>query len=128
VIGNPYAKCAIDIALHDIWGKSVGQPIYRLLGGKVRESVPIAHMIGLMNEKEAAEEGLAAVTDGVRALQIKGGVDSDRDIRLVRTLRRELGPGVLLRLDANQGYGHAKRARAVIEQLVNAGVDMVEQP
>ncbi len=127
-VGNPYAKCAVDIALHDLWGKSVGQPIYRLLGGKVRDSVNVAHMIGLMNEREAAAEGIAAVTDGVRALQIKGGVDADRDIRLVRTLRREAGPGVTLRLDANQGYGHAKRARGVVEQLVDAGVDMVEQP
>ena len=128
VVGNPYAKCAVDIALHDLWGKSLGQPIYRLLGGKVRDSVPVAHMIGLMNENEAAEEGIAAVSDGVHALQIKGGVDSDRDIRLVRTLRRELGPGVMLRLDANQGYGHAKRARNVVAQLEDAGVDMVEQP
>ena len=83
VVGNPYAKCAIDIALHDLWGKSVGQPIYRLLGGKVRETVPVAHMIGLMNEKDAAEEGLTAVSDGVRALQIKGGVDSERDLSLI---------------------------------------------
>jgi muconate cycloisomerase len=128
VVGNPYAKCAVDIALHDLWGKSVGQPIYRLLGGKVRDAVPVAHMIGLMNEKDATDEGIAAVNDGVRALQVKGGVDSQRDIRLVRTLRREVGAGVTLRLDANQGYGHAKRARTVVDQLVDAGVDMVEQP
>ncbi len=128
VVGNPYAKCAVDIALHDLWGKSVGQPVYRLLGGRVRDSVPVAHMIGLMPETEAAEEGIAAVADGVRALQIKGGVDAERDIRLVRTLRRELGAGVTLRLDANQGYGAAKAARAVVERLVEAGVDLIEQP
>jgi len=128
VVGHPYAKCAVDIALHDLWGKILGQPIYRLLGGKVRDSVPVAHMIGLMNEREAADEGIAAVSDGVRALQIKGGVDSERDIRLVHTLRREVGAGVTLRLDANQGYGHAKRARLVVERLVEAGVDLVEQP
>lgn len=128
VVGNPYAKCAVDIALHDLWGKSLGQPIYRLLGGKVRDSVPIAHMIGLMNEADAADEGIAAVSDGVRALQIKGGVDPERDIRLVRTLRREVGAGVMLRLDANQGFGPAKQARVVVERLVEAGVDLVEQP
>jgi muconate cycloisomerase len=128
VIGNSYAKCAVDIALHDLWGKSVGLPIYRLLGGAVRDSVPIAHMIGLMNEPDAIHEGVAAVADGVRALQIKGGVDSERDIRLVRALRRELGPGVTLRLDANQGYGHSKRARQMVDRLTDAGVDLVEQP
>jgi muconate cycloisomerase len=128
VVGNPYAKCAVDIALHDLWGKIVGQPVYRLLGGKVRESVPVAHMIGLMPENDAAAEGVAAAADGVRALQIKGGVDAERDVRLVRTLRRELGAAVTLRLDANQGYGAAKGARAVVERLVEAGVDLIEQP
>src|SRR5882762_8533140 len=122
VVGNNYAKCAVDIALHDLWGKSVGLPIYRLLGGAVRESVPIAHMIGLMDEQHAVEEGVAAAADGVRALQIKGGVDAERDIRLVRTLRRELGSGVTLRLDANQGYGHAKQACQVVARLADAGV------
>ena len=128
VVGNSYAKCAVDIALHDLWGKSTGLPIYRLLGGAVRESVPIAHMIGLMDEAHAAEEGAGAVADGVRALQIKGGVDSERDIRLVRTLRRELGPDVTLRLDANQGYGHAKSAARIVARLADAGVDLIEQP
>jgi L-alanine-DL-glutamate epimerase-like enolase superfamily enzyme len=128
VIGNSYAKCAVDIALHDLWGKSVGLPIYRLLGGAVRDSVSIAHMIGLMNEPDAIHEGVAAVADGVRALQIKGGVDSERDIRLVRALRQELGSGVTLRLDANQGYGHSKRARQMVDRLTDAGVDLVEQP
>jgi muconate cycloisomerase len=85
-------------------------------------------MIGLMDESDAANEGIAAIADGVRALQIKGGVDSERDIRLVRTLRRELGAAVTLRLDANQGFGHAKRARGVVERLAEAGVDLVEQP
>src|SRR6185503_4592146 len=74
VVGNNYAKCAVDIALHDLWGKSAGLPIYKLLGGAVRESVPIAHMIGLMPEPHAIEEAVAAAADGVKALQIKGGV------------------------------------------------------
>lgn len=128
VVGHNYAKCAVDIALHDLWGKSVGMPIYRLLGGAVRDSVPIAHMIGLMDEGHAVEEGVAAAADGVRALQIKGGVDAERDIRLVRALRRELGSSVTLRLDANQGYGHAKSASRIVSRLAEAGVDLVEQP
>lgn len=128
VVGSNYAKCAIDIALHDLWGKSVGKPIYQLLGGAVRESVAVAHMIGLMNDSDALRESVAAIADGVRALQIKGGVDAERDIRLVQALRRELGSGVTLRVDANQGYGHAKQARQVVTRLIEAGVDLIEQP
>jgi L-alanine-DL-glutamate epimerase-like enolase superfamily enzyme len=128
VVGNSYAKCAVDIALHDLWGKSTGLPIYRLLGGAVRESVAVAHMIGLMDEAHAAEEGVAAVADGVRTLQIKGGVDPERDVRVVRAIRKAVGPGVTLRLDANQGYGHAKAASRMVARLADAGVDLVEQP
>ena len=47
-IGNAYAKCAIDIALHDAWGRIVGLPVYKLLGGAVRDSVAVAHMVGLI--------------------------------------------------------------------------------
>jgi L-alanine-DL-glutamate epimerase-like enolase superfamily enzyme len=54
--GNNYARAAVDMALHDLWGKVVGQPVYRLLGGKVRDGVPVAHMIGIMALDEAVEE------------------------------------------------------------------------
>ncbi|HWJ36041.1 MAG TPA: enolase C-terminal domain-like protein [Steroidobacteraceae bacterium] len=127
-IGNSYAKCAIDIALHDAWGKITGLPIYKLLGGAVRAVVPVAHMIGLMHEKDALVEAVGAARDGVTSLQVKGGVDFERDVRLTAALRAELGDGVTLRLDANQGYGHAKNATRIVGRLADAGVDFVEQP
>jgi muconate cycloisomerase len=126
--GNSYAKCAVDIALHDLWGKIVGLPVFRLLGGACHDCVPVAHMVGLMREREAVEEGVAAITDGLKALQVKGGVDAERDIRLITLLRRELGPAINLRLDANQGYRDAKKALSILRRLQDAGVDSVEQP
>jgi muconate cycloisomerase len=128
VAGNVYAKCAIDIGLHDIWGKAVGLPIYRLLGGACRDSVPVAHMVGLMPERDALEEGIAAVADGLTALQVKGGTDPERDIRVIGQLRREVGPAIHLRLDANQGYRDAKNALRIVRRLEEAGADSVEQP
>lgn len=127
-VGNVYAKCAVSIALYDAWGKCVGLPVYKLLGGKVRESVPVAHMVGLMPEADALEEAVMAVEDGVSCLQIKGGTDAERDVRLIGALRTRLGDGITLRLDANQGYGHAKTALATVRRLVDAGVSLVEQP
>jgi muconate cycloisomerase len=126
--GNVYARNAVDMALHDIWGKTVGQPLYRLLGGRLRDSVRIAHMVGIMPNDEALEEAAAAVADGVSALQIKGGIDPDRDIDLIRRLRERLGRQVFLRLDANQGYGRAKPAVQVLDALADARLDMIEQP
>ena len=126
--GHSYAKCAIDIALHDIAGKSLGVPIHVLLGGMVRDAVPVAHMIGLMGDGEAVDEALAAVSDGATALQIKGGEDATRDLELVKRLRKALPAGVRLRLDANQGYRQPKVAIDVIRALEDVGLDYIEQP
>jgi muconate cycloisomerase len=128
VVGHTYAKCAVEMAFHDIWGKATAQPLYRLLGGAVRDAVPIAHMVGIMGNEEAVEEAVGAVSDGVRALQIKGGEDGERDVALIRDLRRRLGPNILLRLDANQGYATAKRALSILSSFAPGELDYVEQP
>ena len=104
VVGNPYAKALVDIAVHDLVGNALGVPAYDLLGGRTRESVPVAHMLGLMPDEDAFAEGRAAIADGVCALQVKGGQDVDRDVRVIAGLRQALGDDVVLRLDANGGY------------------------
>jgi len=127
-VGNSYAKCAIDIALHDLWGKALGVPLYQLLGGACREAVPVAHMIGLMPDNEALAEAAGAASDGIRAFQVKGGENPERDVRLIRQLRLELSDGIVLRLDANQGYQDIKTAIRVIQTLAEVGLDFIEQP
>ena len=126
--GHNYAKAAIDIALHDLRAKAMGQPLYAVLGGAVRPAVPLAHMIGLMSDADALAEGTGAVGDGIGALQVKGGEDPERDIRLLTALRARLGPAVRLRLDANQGYGRPKDAINMVRQLGPGVLDMLEQP
>src|SRR5438105_2312645 len=53
VRGYPYAKAAVDVALHDLAGRALGVPVYQLLGGKCRDRVPVAHSIGLMEIADA---------------------------------------------------------------------------
>lgn len=125
--GNSYARCAVDIALHDLWGKALEQPVCRLLGGAVRDWAPIAHMIGIMPVDDAIEEARQAVADGIRGFQIKGGLDPERDIAAVAGIREVAGPGVFLRLDANQGYHSAKNAARILRRM-SGNLDMVEQP
>jgi L-alanine-DL-glutamate epimerase-like enolase superfamily enzyme len=125
--GNNYARCAVDIALHDLWGKALGQPIYRLLGGAVRNEVRIAHMIGIMPTEEAVAEARAVMADGVSAFQIKAGRDPMLDVQTVKAVRDAVGPGIFLRLDVNQGYGRAKSASRILGAMAGS-LDMVEQP
>jgi muconate cycloisomerase len=128
VRGYPYAKAAVEMALYDLMGQAAGLPVCRLLGGRYREDVPLAHMVGLMSLEDALGEALGAVEDGVRALQVKGGEDPERDIRVIDGLRKAVGKAVHLRLDANQGYPDVKTAIRTIRAMESSGIDVVEQP
>jgi L-alanine-DL-glutamate epimerase-like enolase superfamily enzyme len=130
IIGHPYAKAALEMAIQDIRGKVLGESLANLLGGRFRDGARIAHMIGLMTEAEALHEADSAIErDGVTAFQVKGGDDPGRDAELIRKLRAALPSSTFLRLDANQGYGHEpKRAAEAVRRVAEAGVDAIEQP
>ncbi len=130
VRGHVYAKAAVEMALWDLQGLSVGLPVHKLLGGAVRDGVVVTHMLGIMHASDAVREATAAAEEGIRAFQIKGTGEADRDVEQVRALRAALGDGVLLRLDANQGYRGlgGKTTAAIMRRLEEAGVDMIEQP
>ena len=128
VRGYPYAKAAIDVAMHDCVGKLCGVPVYQLLGGLVRRAVALAHSIGLMEIEVALAEAQAVVDEGITTLKVKVGVDAARDIELVRRLRQTLGPDVRLRVDANQGYRTWKEALRVIRAMAEYDIWYMEQP
>lgn len=130
LIGHPWAKAAVEMAIQDIRGKALGVPVVTLLNGRLRSGMRIAHMIGIMSDDEALQEAEGAVsTDGITAFQVKGGEDAVRDARLIGLLRSTLPDETFLRVDANQGYGrHPKQAASAVKRVEAAGADAVEQP
>lgn len=130
VRGHPYAKAAVEMALYDLQGKETGLPVHKLLGGEYRPGIRVAHMIGLMEKEEAVEEALVVLQDGCTAFQIKATGDPVRDAAVTHALRNAVGPEVLLRVDANQGYRRrgTKEAIRAVKMLEDAGADCVEQP
>src|SRR5579862_7428741 len=104
VKGHPYAKAAIDIACHDIAGKAANVPIYRLLGGQFRDRIEVAHSLGIMPVEQCVEEALAAVKEGALTIKCKTGLDPERDVKVVRSLRERLGDQIRIRVDGNEGY------------------------
>lgn len=124
--GN-FAFAGIDMALWDLRGRAAGVPLYRLLGGRRRESVDYfyyLHRAGNDELRRQCEEGLAA---GYGVFYLKVGLDEDRDERMVRALREALGQGPLIRLDAN-GAWTVGQARRMLQRLAPLGIDFVEQP
>ncbi len=128
VKGYPYAKAAIDMALYDLMGKALGVPAYRLLGGLVRPEVRLAHSLGIMETKAAVDEALAVVQEGMRTIKVKVGIDPERDVEVVRELRKALSPDIEITVDANQGYPSPKAAIRTILRMCEHGISMAEQP
>jgi muconate cycloisomerase len=128
VKGYPYAKAALDVAMHDVVGKIYNVPVYQLLGGLVRREIPIAHSIGLMDTEDALREAQQVVDEGITTIKIKVGMDPERDVDIVKRVRKTLGPQVRLRVDANQGYRSWKEAVGVIRRMEEYDIWYMEQP
>jgi muconate cycloisomerase len=128
VKGYPYAKTALDEALYDIKGKALGVPVYQLLGGLVREEIPIAHSLGFMDYEEATAEAAAAVAEGIRTIKIKVGRDPTYDVRIVREVRDTIGSDRDIVVDANQGWPTPKHAIAILRRMEEQGIRYAEQP
>jgi len=125
--GHPYAKAAVDVAMHDAAGKAFGVPVYQLLGGLVNREIGVAHSIGLMDTEPAVEEAKQVADEGVTCVKIKVGNDAARDIDIVRRIR-EAVPEMRIRVDANQGYRSWKEALRVTNILADYDIWFMEQP
>jgi L-alanine-DL-glutamate epimerase-like enolase superfamily enzyme len=127
IAGNPFTKAAIEMALWDILGKAAGLPVYRLLGGPVREFVPTKWSISGREPARAAEIACWAVDQGFRAMKVKVGIDPDEDVARVRAVREAVGAGVRLGVDANGGWSPSVAVRT-IDRLREFDIWFVEQP
>lgn len=124
--GNDLAKAAIDIALFDLAGKLLGAPVSELLGGRVRESVPLGWSIGLGSREGMVAEAVTWAERGL-AVKVKIGGDPDEDLATVRAVRAAIGPDVALRVDANAAWPRAT-ARSVLPRLEECDLQLIEQP
>jgi muconate cycloisomerase len=128
VQGNPFARAAVEMALWDLAGRALGVPVYRLLGGRVRDRVPLSWSLAVADPRAEIEEAHARIALGHRIFKVKtaAGALAD-DVERVRRLREALGPAIALRVDANQGWDRPTALRAV-RALEPYGLDFVEQP
>jgi L-alanine-DL-glutamate epimerase-like enolase superfamily enzyme len=125
---NFCAKSSVDIALHDILGQFLKVPIYQLLGGKTRDSIPLSWMVGINPREKMVQECEKFSALGIRAFKIKAGLDFEADLDTFIAIRKALGDQALLYMDANQGYTSVKKAVFFINKLAEYGLAWMEEP
>ncbi|HWB99820.1 MAG TPA: enolase C-terminal domain-like protein, partial [Bryobacteraceae bacterium] len=97
-LSAPYLRAAFEMALLDLAGKHYGAPVYDLLGGRMRERVPLAWGIYQKSPEEMAGDAAAAVQAGYHAIKLKVGRRLEDDCAAVRAVAAAVGPGFPLRL------------------------------
>jgi len=133
VFANSFAKGALEMALLDLQGQSLGVPVYKLLGGSQPDvrarGIRLKFVIGAVEPKLAAERAARMVQRGWKAIKVKVArhehprLDAER----LRAVRQAIGPDIWLSVDANGGYTveDAIWAAARFEKL---DVALFEQP
>ena len=121
--GDSAAKAAIDIALHDLVGKLMGQPWWRIWGLDPSKAPDTTFTIGI-DTPEVVRQKTRECADRFNILKVKVGLDNDKE--MIRTIREITD--LPLAVDANQGWKDREQALDEIHWLKENGIVMVEQP
>ncbi len=126
---RPTARCAIDIALHDLAGRTAGIPVWALLGGS-KSALQISRVVSMREPERMAADALRHVGDGFTTVKLKVGQQDDvaLDIDRVRQVRAAVGPDIGIKIDVNQGWVDAATAVPAMIALQEFAPDYIEQP
>ncbi len=127
--GNRFAKCAIETALLDAQARRLGVPLSELLGGRVRDALPVAWTLAsgdTARDIAEAEQMLALRRHRIFKLKI-GARPVAEDVAHVLAIKKALGDAVSVRVDVNQAWTELEAMRG-IAALEAGGIDLIEQP
>ena len=127
-MGQPIAKSAIDMALHDLLAKRARLPLREFLGGaRERRELSISFTITGHTDEAAKRQMLESQAEGYRHFNFKAAVEPKTDIAVASALKATIAEGGFLWSDANQGFDivGAKLVGRAFEEI---GVDILEQP
>jgi L-alanine-DL-glutamate epimerase-like enolase superfamily enzyme len=95
------SKAIINMALYDLLGKIIKEPIYKILGGMYREEIPVVGWVGREKPDEMAKNAIKKVENGYKAIKVKISNSYD-DIDAIAKIRDAIGYNIELRIDANE--------------------------
>ena len=129
IVGNHFAKCAIETALLDAQGKRTGLPVSELLGGRVRDSLPVLWTLASGDTAKDIAEAEAMIDERRHnAFKLKIGKRAVADdVAHVGAIKKALGDKASIRVDVNMAWDETAALRGM-KMLADVGCDLVEQP
>jgi L-Ala-D/L-Glu epimerase len=122
------AKAMIDIALWDLRGKVLGQPVWRLLGGADPDPIPLTWIAHGNTRQAQVEEARRKVEDlGFKGMKLKTWRRSFEDVRMVGEVRKAIGDDILIYVDGNGSYSETE-ARTILAKVQDFNVSLIEEP
>ncbi len=125
-VGQPIAKSAVDMAVHDLICRHLGIGLRDLLGSQGTPTLPISWLVSTTDPAEAARIATTATAQGYTGLKVKVGVQVEHDLELLAAVKRA-APAAYLWADANGSYS-VSQAQRLARGMVSVGVDVLEQP
>jgi L-alanine-DL-glutamate epimerase-like enolase superfamily enzyme len=126
--GQPVAKAALDMAVHDLCARAAGLSLRSFLGGSdARASVALSYTVTAHDAESTEAEVRQARQAGFRHFNFKAAVAPATDLGVARAIRDTAGPDAFVWADANQGFV-LPDARRVVSEFASIGVDVLEQP
>lgn len=122
----PGTQAALDIALHDAFGKWADISVAEFYGIQSRP-LKTSVTIGIKNRVETMAEAAEYFSQGFSIFKIKTGLDVEEDIERILLLNEKYGKQISIRVDANQGYTLSKLTR-FINATQQTGLELIEQP
>ena len=123
---NTAAKASVDIALHDLTGRIMGQPWWKIWGFSPEKTPYTSFTIGYDDDDEVVREKTDEAS-WAKILKVKLGMGEEADKRMIRLIR-SINRDTPICIDANQGWNDRYMALDMIGWLRENGVMMIEQP
>ena len=122
----PGTLAAIDIALHDAFGKYLGVSVTSFYGQKMN-ALPTSMTIGIKGLDATLKEAKEYASMGFKVFKVKTGMDVREDIERIKALYTSFGKDYTIRVDANQGYD-LDQLKLFLKATANYPLELIEQP
>ena len=124
---NTGVRAAIDIALYDLMGRALKVPVYRLIGGRVRDDIRVTWHLANSDYDLDLEEAQRGLDQGFEVMKFKvGTANRSQELKTLEGLRKRF-ESLDLRLDANQSL-QITEAVSFIKKTEPYGITFFEQP